>query len=95
MSMFVYRLGASFAPLLITIAAAWAVTLGPLSLGGGEKDIFLVLPFAIWSILFAVSSVVLWWRGMALARASKLAALLSLVLLALCLALAVLVWRKP
>lgn len=41
---------------------------GSLDLGGGEKDLVWVLPFFLWSLLFAVSSFFLWRRGWSLAR---------------------------
>ncbi len=55
-------------PLLLSLALAWLVT-GPVSLGGGEKDILLVLPLVLWSFLYLCAGLALWWRGMALGRA--------------------------
>ena len=87
------RLCVAIAPLLASAAMAWAVTSGPLHLGGGEKDIFLVFPLAVWSLMFMISSVVFWTRGATLARASGMSALLSTVLLAALFALVVMTWH--
>ena len=76
------RLGVAFAPLGLCFALAWGVTAGPLSFGGGEKDIILVFPLAALSLLFAVTSLIMWAFRASLARASKVAALLSLAVLA-------------
>lgn len=82
------------APLALCFALAWAVIEGPLSFGGGEKDIILIFPLAAWSLLFAVTSLVLWAVGTSLGRASKLAALIALAVLVLALAiLAAVTWR--
>jgi hypothetical protein len=40
---------------------------GPLSFGGGEKDVLLAFPFLFWSVLYLVISLGLWWRGLSLA----------------------------
>jgi hypothetical protein len=72
------RLGVAFAPLALCFALAWAVTTGPLGFGGGEKDIFLVLPLAALSLLFASVSMVMWALRAPLAKACKVAALISL-----------------
>lgn len=77
------RLGVAFAPLALCFALAWAVTAGALSFGGGEKDIILVFPLAALSLLFAVVSLVMWALHASLARASKVAGLVSLAVLAL------------
>lgn len=43
---------------------------GQLDLGGGEKDLVWVVPWFLWSMIFAVSSFVLWYRGWSLWRSS-------------------------
>lgn len=78
-----HRLGVAFLPLLIAVLAAWAVAAGPVSLGGGEKDIILVFPAGIWSVFYAMASIVYWRRGASLATASKRSALFSTALLLL------------
>lgn len=54
-------------PLLLSLALAWLVT-GPVSLGGGEKDILLVIPLVLWSFLYLCGCLVFWWRGVSLGR---------------------------
>jgi hypothetical protein len=81
-------------PLLISALAAWAVASGRMSLGAGEKDIILVFPLALWSIGFLTFSMVQWAKGTSLARASSVAALHSVVVLAVLFAAFVaLTWR--
>ena len=88
------RLSVAFAPLALSFALAWSVTAGPFSLGGGEKDIILVIPLAVCSLLFAVSSLILWAVGASLGRASKLSALVALAIPALAFAvLTAITWR--
>ena len=53
------------APVLVILIAN-----GELDLGGGEKDLVWVLPWLLWSIIFAVSSFILWYRGWSLLRSS-------------------------
>lgn len=88
------RLGVAFAPLVLCFALAWAVTVGPLSFGGGEKDIILVFPLAALSLLFALASLVMWAFRAPLARASKVAALVSLAVFTVAFAILVAItWR--
>jgi len=35
-----------------------------LSFGGGEKDLFLLIPWLVWSILYAIIFAVCWAKGM-------------------------------
>ena len=89
-----WRLVSAFLPLALCLVFAWLVTSGPLGFGGGEKDIFLVLPLALWSVVFAAVSLAMWARGASLASASKLSALVALGVLAVSFALlVVLTWR--
>ena len=74
------RLSVAFAPALLCGALGWAVMEGWLGFGGGEKDIFLLMPLALWSLLFGLASLVLWALGMALGRTIWVAALAGLVL---------------
>lgn len=89
-----WRLVAAFSPLALCFVFAWLVTSGPLGFGGGEKDIFLVLPLALWSVVFAVASLAMWAGGASLARATKASALVALGALAVSYALLVaLTWQ--
>lgn len=55
------RLLIALVPFALTLVFAWLVA-GPLSLGGGEKDILLVIPLLLWSLAFLCSCLVLWRR---------------------------------
>jgi hypothetical protein len=77
------RLCSACVPLALCFLLAWLVMSGPFSFGGGEKDIFLVLPLALWSLVFAVASLVMWARGASLPRSAKVSALIAMGVLAL------------
>ncbi len=47
-------------PLLLSPAFLFLIAEGILSSGAGEKDIFLVVPWVIWSVLFLIVGVALW-----------------------------------
>lgn len=72
------RLSVALAPTVLCLAFGWAVAAGPLGFGGGEKDIFLVMPLALWALVFALASLVQWALGVSLRRASGVAALVGL-----------------
>ena len=55
----------ALAPVLVILIAN-----DELDLGGGEKDLVWVLPWLLWSIIFAISSFILWYRGWSLSRSS-------------------------
>lgn len=55
------RLLAALAPLLLSVLFAYLLT-GPLSFGGGEKDILLAVPVLAWSVVYLVCFLVLWLR---------------------------------
>lgn len=68
------RLCAALAPVGVTALFAVFVMQGWVGFGGGEKDVLLLFPVAIGSIIFAVVSCVMWVRGASLASASWMAA---------------------
>lgn len=89
-----WRLVAALSPLALCLVLAWLVTAGPLGLGGGEKDVLLVVPVALWSVVFAVASLVMWARGASLARASQVASLVAFAMVVIAFVLLVaLTWR--
>lgn len=89
-----WRLAAALAPLALCFVVGWSVTSGPISLGGGEKDIFIVFPLAIWSLVFALSSLATWAGGASLSKSSKVSALVATGVLAAAFATLVVVsWR--
>lgn len=63
---------------------------GDVNFGGGEKDILLLVPWLLWSLIFAVSSLVFWRRGYRIAGSlwrSALVGVAGLSILAVALAL--------
>ena len=89
-----WRLVAAFSPLALCFVFAWLVTAGPLGFGGGEKDIFIVFPLAIWSLVFALSSLAAWAGGASLSKSYKVSALVATGVLAAAFATLVVVsWR--
>ena len=76
------RLGLVLLPLALTPLLFVLIAEGVVNLGGGEKDLFVLLPWTLGAVLFAVSSLVLWRRGWSVARATGMAATVSLGVLA-------------
>ena len=79
-------------PLLLTLVVAWLIA-GPLSLGGTEKDILLVIPLLLWSLLFAGCCVMLWRRNLALGRSVIISAASATALLFVCMVALAVVWQ--
>lgn len=76
-------------PLLLTIVIFFMLMEGILNAGGGEKDILLTFPLLIWSLIFAISSIIFiiqgkrfsdWWRR-ALAISLSIMAVLFVMLI--------------
>lgn len=65
-------------PLAATFLFAVLTMEGYLNFGGGEKDIFLVLPLLLFSLIFLLSCLIMWWRGVAHGRAARFSAVVSL-----------------
>ena len=53
-------------PLLLTPLFGFLLAEGFVNLGGGEKDIIWAFIWAAWSIIFAISSLILIWRNWAI-----------------------------
>lgn len=64
----------SFAPVIVHLIAS-----GYFDLGRGEKDLVLVLPWLLWSFIFAIASLILWRRGWSVVRSSVWSAFAGLV----------------
>lgn len=62
------RYSTALAPLLLTPFLLFAIADGRLLFGGGEKDLILVMAWAIWSLVFAAAALWLWSRGWTLIR---------------------------
>jgi hypothetical protein len=65
-------------PLAVTPILLQLIAEGRLDLGGGEKDLVVLFPWVLWSLLFAGSSFFLWYRGTPVMRASTWAALIGI-----------------
>ena len=56
------------APLGLTPLWAWLIAEDYLSFGGGEKDIVILIPWVLWSLIYAIVGVVMWVKRAALKR---------------------------
>jgi hypothetical protein len=77
-------------PLALVPVLVHLIANGGLDLGGGETDLVWVLVWLLWSVLFAISSLVLWHRGWPVARSvvrSMLVGLAGVLMAAILLAL--------
>ena len=74
------RLPIAILPLALSFLFGYLLT-GPLSLGGGEKDILLAIPLVAWSVLFLVCFLVLSLRRRPLLWSFGVAACVSAGLL--------------
>ena len=52
-------------PLAITWPLGYALNAGYINLGGGEKDIIILVPWLLWASVYAIASFVYWRRGRA------------------------------
>lgn len=64
-------------PLLLTPLLVHVLAEGYFDLGGGEKDLVLVLPYFLWSFLYAACSLELWRRGWSIGPSMTRSALLA------------------
>ncbi len=55
---------------------------GLLGFEGGEKDVFLIFPLALWSSVFAAASLAMWTGGASLPKATRVSALIAFGVLA-------------
>jgi hypothetical protein len=58
----------ALAPLAASPVLLFAIAEGVLDLGGGEKDLLWLMPWLLWSVVYAVSSLLLWRRGWTIGR---------------------------
>ena len=63
-----FRAGICLLPLAVTPIWIFLIAEGSLNFGGGEKDLFLVIPWLVWSALFLAIGVVAWVRGLSWTR---------------------------
>jgi len=66
----VLRIALALTPLAITPLLLQLIASGRMDFGGGEKDLLLLLPWTLWSLIFAVSSLVLWRCGWTVLRST-------------------------
>jgi hypothetical protein len=76
------RLATALLPLAITPLLLFGIAEGYLNLGGGEKDLLLLLPWTLWSLVFAVAALTLWARGWPHRRAVTRSAIVGLLVIA-------------
>jgi hypothetical protein len=60
---FLTKIAICLLPLALTPLLAILISEGYLNLGGGCKDIILLIPWLLWSLLYSVFFIVLWIRG--------------------------------
>ena len=63
------RLAISFVPLALTPVIIWLLAEGYVSLGGGEKDVIMALPWLVWSVFFAIAFLIGSRRGHSVSKA--------------------------
>ena len=68
----------SLFPLALTPVFGYLLAEDHIKLGGGEKDIVVLLPWLWWSLVFAVSSFIFWRRGHSLGATLWRSALVGL-----------------
>jgi hypothetical protein len=79
----ILRVALMLVPLALTPVFAYLLSHGEVNLGGGEKDVIVLIPWLLWSLVFAISSGVLWWRGHDLLASLQRSALAGLAGLAI------------
>ena len=72
------RILTAFLPLALTPVLFFALAEGWVNLGGGEKDILMLVPWLLWSLIFATTALTLWWRRWALTRSLVCSALVGI-----------------
>ncbi len=77
----VLRLLTAATPLALTPLWLHLIGNGTLDFGSGDKDIFILVPWVIWSLFYFLSCMVLWGRGVKLGRAAALAGTIASALL--------------
>ncbi|HUE83555.1 MAG TPA: hypothetical protein VMM84_15730 [Pyrinomonadaceae bacterium] len=66
----ILRIAIALLPLMFTPAIVHLIASGHFDLGGGEKDLVVVLPWLLWSFIFAITSLILWRRGWPVVRST-------------------------
>jgi hypothetical protein len=63
------KLGLCLLPLAVTPLLGFLIAEDYLNFGGGDKDIVLLIPWLLWSVLYGVAFVVCWIKNLPLKRA--------------------------
>ncbi len=74
----ILRVAVALLPLALSPLLLHLFAYGIIDLGGGEKDIVWLFPWVLWSLIFAASSFVLWYRGWRFARSFVTSAIVGL-----------------
>jgi hypothetical protein len=77
----IVKLALCLLPLAISPALFFLIAEGHLNFGGGEKDILLLVPWLIWSLIYAIVFGILWARGWPARRSVAYAASLATALI--------------
>jgi hypothetical protein len=88
----VLRLALSLLPLGLAPLMVHLIGSGYLNFGGGCKDVLMMVPWMVWSLIYLIISIVCWWKQWSIAKgitcsligATGMLALLLLVLLVSC-----------
>jgi hypothetical protein len=91
---FLTKIALCILPLALTPIWGFLLSEGYLNLGGGCKDIILLIPWLLWSIVYSLIFTVLWIRGRSLGRliAYSIAGASGVMVLAWIIMLSSLVW---
>ncbi len=70
----VLRLILSIAPVALTPLLGFLIAHGYLNFGGGEKDILLLIPWLVWSVVYFVLFLIFWRRKLSIQKGCGYAA---------------------
>ncbi len=70
----VLRLILSIVPLALTTPLGYLIAEGYLNFGGGEKDLFLLIPWMVWSVVYFVLFLIFWRRKLSIQKGCGYAA---------------------
>lgn len=68
-------------PLLMSPVIGFLIAENYLNFGGGEKDLLIILPWLLWSLLFLISGLILWRSTISFGIWLSKSALYSLLML--------------
>lgn len=78
------RIVLSVLPLALTPLFFLLLADGYVNLGGGEKDIIVLVPWVLWSLVYAIGCWIFWAKGLATAHGAGRAALIAVIALLSC-----------